>query len=254
MNERLAAIEQIQTDFAERNPPFDSTEFPQERLLDELPCPSLSDKAMLITTFSFLDYNRNASRLVDNLIELHEIQSKFYDPYYISNEREVEYAFNEVTFRYPNRDAATWHHNMSLLRDEYHGDVLELILDTGMDATALVSRVRADGFKCLGGDKIAPMYARLVSESVVELDNLWQLDLPVDVHTRRLSNDLFARFDGDTTTDDEIREIWRLYAERHGIERHVVDAALWQIGNNLEDWGRDYWYDVLQEHDLDPTI
>lgn len=45
-------------------------------------------------------------------------------------------------------------------------------------------------------------------------------------------------------SDDEIREKWR--EVRHSMDNislHVVDGALWQIGNN---WGEQYWKNIKQ--------
>jgi len=251
--ERIDTIQRIERDFEEGAGPFSDVTFPEERLLRTIATDddgevwsfSMEDKMCLLSAFSMLDYNRDANQLVDNLIELHEKRPKWFDPMACPDGTVgVSHVFEKIGFRYPNRDANAWVKNQRIVRHQYHGKWAELLMETGLDAERLVERLESDGFNCLKGVKIAPMYARFTSEYVVELDNLWELDIPVDRHVRKLSSDLFERFDGDTTTDDEIREIWRLYGVRENVNRHVVDGALWQIGNNWSEWGEDYWNKV----------
>lgn len=85
------------------------------------------------------------------------------------------------------------------------------------------------------------MYARIVNDNVAELTNMWHLEIPVDTHIRRLSKALFLQ---PEMSDDEIRVRWRHVAQSHDITRHVVDGALWHIGNKWDEWGEDYWNEV----------
>jgi hypothetical protein len=247
----LNAIEQIEQDFDERNEPFDDVVFPEERLLHEASVGAgtndepldLSDEdtLRLVSMFSTFDYNRDANQLVDKILELQEREPKVFDAWKVPR-LPLDKLFDEVSLRYPNRDANAWSKNCRILREQYHGRWHELLLDTGLDAVTLVEQVRDDDFNCLTGDKIAPMYARIVSQEVAELDRLWDLDVPVDTWMRKISKEIFQ----EDLTDDEIRDRWYFYAIQNDISRHVVDGAIWQIGNNLEEWGGDYLKDVLE--------
>jgi N-glycosylase/DNA lyase len=113
----------------------------------------------------------------------------------------------------------------------------------------LVNRLEADDFNCLKGVKIAPMYARIIDDEVCDLHNIWELDIPVDTHIRRLSRDLFNSENeffrvGKEVNDDEIRFVWRELAKEHDISRHIVDGGLWLIGNNWDSWGKEYWEEI----------
>jgi len=245
----LNAIEQIEQDFDERNEPFDDVVFPEERLLheasvsagtnDEPLVLSHEDTLRLVSMFSTFDYNRNANQLVDKILELQEREPKVFDAWKVPR-LPLDTLFDAVSLRYPNRDANAWSTNCRILREQYHGRWHELLLDTGLDAVTLVEQVRDDDFNCLTGVKIAPMYARIVSQEVAELDRLWDLDVAVDTHIRQLSKKLFEGADEDLS-DDEIRDRWYFYAVQNDISRHVVDGALWQIGNNWDSWGQQYW-------------
>lgn len=248
-HETLATIARIQQDFEEQTGPFADVEFPEERLLRELPHHMKEGKMRIISMFATFDYNRDANRLVDNIIELWDRDPYKFTPSsvpLVECENELEEILADIGFRYPSRDAHAWCKNNSIICSEYSGAWTDFLLETRLDAEALVERLNEDDFNCLKGRKIAPMYARIINDEVVELDNLWKLDIPVDVHVRRLSTDLFARFEGDDSTDDEIRKIWRLYGQREGVKRHVVDGALWFIGNQWNEWGEEYWNKVTE--------
>lgn len=244
----LDKIEQIEQDFTEQNEPFDDVEFPEERLIreikvlagdtDEPISLSMEDRLRLVSAFSTFDYNRDANQLVDNLLVLQKQHSEFYDAWNVNSAGELEAIFEEIGFRYPSRDATAWAKNCRILRQQYHGRWHELLLDTGLDAPSLIERLEDDDFNCLKGVKIGPMYARIINDEVAALDQLWELDIPVDTHIRRLSKDLFGEEDA---TDDEIRDMWRFYGLQNDISRHLVDGALWHIGNKWDDWGEEYW-------------
>ena len=249
MVKAIETIEQIETDFAKRNPPFDQIEFPEERLLKEAGVTGIEDKtlyekAKLLTAFSTFDYNRDANQLTDNLIELNETDPLALNTYHVTNklsEDRLQSTFESIGFRYPSRDAHAWFTNCKILREEYNGDVKNLILETGCDAPRLVQQLNDDGFHVLKGDKVAPMYARFIDQYICELDNVWELDIPVDTHIRRLSKELFNYGEDYDVSDDRIRTDWRHIASGDGPKRYVVDGALWQIGNNWNEWGEDYW-------------
>lgn len=233
-------VSQIEEDFLGRNEPFDDVVFPEERLMSELPSETIEEQLRLASIFASFDYNRNANQLVDNIVELHRLASTWFDPSVIAelDEQVVENMFTEIGFRYPSRDAHAWVTNCRIIDQHYHGYWSELLLESGTDAIDLVDTLREDGFLVMKGVKIAPMYARIIDDFVVSLDNVWELDIPVDTHIRRLSRDLF---DDPDMSDDEIREEWRGISIELNVNRQVVDGALWQIGNNWNEWGEDYW-------------
>ena len=243
----IEKIKRIEADFENKAGPFADVTFPEERLLDTVGADislSMEDRLSLVSAFATFDYNRDANQLVDNLLDLHEEDPKMFNAWHVNGEKELEYYFEEIGFRYPSRDAHAWATNCEILRNKYHGRWSELLLSVGCDAETLVERLNGDDFLFLKGVKIAPMYARIIDDEVCDLDNLWALNIPVDTHIRRLSNDLFERFEGDDSTDDEIREIWHIYGERYDINRHVIDGALWHIGNKWDEWGEEYWEKV----------
>lgn len=236
----MEKITRIQHDFENQEGPFETVDFPEKRLLDSVEPQNEYEKAMLLTAFSTCDYNRDAMQLTGNLVELYERSPKFFAPKSYTadgSEDELAEVLGEIGFRYPNRDAHALYVNYEIIAEK-HGTVQNLLEGVNYDAPKLVNRLRADDFLCVKGVKIAPMYARFLSEYIEPLDRLWELDIPVDTHIRRLSQDLFNEPDA---SDDEIRSRWREVGRSADVNPAVVDGALWLIGNNWDEWGQDYW-------------
>lgn len=240
--ELIEAIRTIENDFINKQPPFDDVEFPEERLLDVLPHNSMEDRLRLISMFATFDYNRNANQLVNNIITLHEGNKSLFNPSHVHNgdSEMMEALFEKIGFRYPSRDSSGWQQNCTILLEHYSGKWHELLLETGCDAPDLVQQLNEDDFLYLKGDKIAPMYARIINDDVCELDNMWQLNIPVDTWVRKETQELV----GEDMSDDEIRAWWGVMGEQADISRHIVDGGLWLIGNNWSEWGEEYFKEV----------
>lgn len=237
-------VTRIERDFQERKPPFDGVTFPEERLLDEVLNdyePTKEEELVFVSMFATFDYNRDANQLVDNIIELWEERWWVFSPVTAAGAvDELASEFKKIGFRYPNRDAKAWSKNCSIITEKYAGQWTDLLLDTGCDAPTLVERLNEDDFNCVKGVKIAPMYARIINDEIAPMSNLWELDIPVDTWIRKISKELFR----EDLEDDQIRDRWRIISEENDIERQIVDAALWQIGNNLDEWGKEYLVEV----------
>lgn len=240
---RTTVIEQINRDYQQRQPPFDSIEFPEERLLSETGVTDTEDRLRISSAFCTFDYNRTASQLVDNLIKLYEKRPTWFVPKALPDEDTVAEQFGEIGFRYPTRDAHGWVTNNQILMEKYDGKWADLLEFVEYDAYRLVEQLSEDGFLYLKGDKIAPMYARIIDNHAKPLTNLWNLEIPVDTHIRRLSTEFMAVKD---PSDDDIRAFWRYVANNNDIERYVIDGALWQIGNNWDKWGEGYWQKITR--------
>jgi hypothetical protein len=243
--EPIDAIKQINKDFTEQNEPFDTIQFPEERLLESVPNETMEDRLCLISMFATFDYNRDANQLVDNIIELRrEHGNGFFEPSILAmySEDELSGIFKDVGFRYPNRDAKAWVKNCRILTEEYNGTWHELVLSSGCNAVALIDQLEENSFSCLKGVKIAPMYARIIGSEVCPMRNLFELDIPVDTWVRKISQEIF----GEELSDDEIRDRWYFYSVQNDFARHTVDGGIWQIGNNLDGWGADYLKGVLE--------
>lgn len=241
MDAVLASIKQISRDYTEQNAPFNALVFPEEYLLNTVENSDnklhAEQKLRFLTLFSTLDYNRNATQLAKNIIEFYTQTPHNLNPTQIDSEEKLTQQFQSIKFRYSSRDAHAWFVNSNIISDQYNGDISNLLEKVNYDAPDLVSQIRKDNFLYLKGKKIAPMYARFISTYIHPLTRLWKLDIPVDTHINRLTTNLIDQ----DLTNDETRFWWRNFANEYNISRHVVDGALWQIGNNWTEWGETYW-------------
>lgn len=249
----IEIVEIIEQDFEQGNAPFDDVEFPETRLLREVKVQAgetdepihldMEERARIAAIFCTFDYNRNASRLVDNLLELHERNANLFDPWQVRSKGELEHLFEEIGFRYPTRDANGWYTNCEILRNQYNGRVTELMLTASSNAPDLVEQLEDDDLLYLKGDKIAPMFARILNDTVAPLNDMWKLDIPTDTHIITLTEKLT---DAEMNADD-VRAWWQVVGEQADISRHVVDGGLWFVGNQWDQWGKDYWEKVTDD-------
>jgi hypothetical protein len=205
----------------------------------------MEERARIVAMFCTFDYNRDANQLVDKLLQLHDHADGkgFFDPWHVGSKKELEYHFDKIGFRYPNRDAKGWAKNCEILKNKYNGRVTELMLSVSSNAPDLVEQLNDDDFLYLKGDKIAPMFARILNDEVASLNDMWMLDIPVDTHIHRLTEELT---DTEMSADD-VRAWWGVVGEQADISLHVVDGGLWFIGNKWDDWGKQYWEEVTSE-------
>lgn len=250
---QLDVIQQIEHDFEQGNGPFADVEFPESRLVRELKVQAgetdepihfdMEERARIAAIFCTFDYNRDANQLVDNLVELHERDANLFDPWHVRSKGELAAHFDDIGFRYTNRDANGWYKNCEILRNKYNGRVTELMLSVSSNAPALVEQLNEDDFLYVKGAKIAPMFARILNDEVAPLDGLWELDIPADTHIVTLTEKLT-----DTEMSaDEVRAWWQVIGEQGDISRHIVDGGIWQIGNNWDSWGEEYWEKVTND-------
>lgn len=178
----IETIRTIENDYESGRLPTDDLTFPEERLLDHIGSASREQRATAITLFSMFDYNRDATRLAENLIELYNENPALTDFSCVQtvSESSIADTFRGIGFRYPNKDARTLHENASIIYDKYDNSMLALYCDVSCNAPSLVERLNEEKFLCLSGAKIAPMYARFVDSYICPLSNVWDLEIPVD--------------------------------------------------------------------------
>lgn len=236
-------VERLAEDFKNGQGPFDSVVFPEERLVREL---GDEHKVEYLSAFCTWDYNRSVDQLVENILQLNKMGdghgTNHFDPESVVGVPldELQAQFSSIGFRYPNRDAKGWQENCQRVNTKYGGSWGNVIEASNHNAPALVQVLRDDGFSYIKGKKLAPFYSRVVNDLVEPLDDLWELDIPVDVHVRDLTREILRK----DMTDDEIRAFWREWGNTHDVSPAIVDGGLWQVGYNWDDWGRDYFEDI----------
>jgi hypothetical protein len=235
----LPAITQLSEDFSEGRAPFDTEYLPEQDALEQVPDEFDLD---LLAYGVMLDYNRNASQLWGNIIELFERDNRHFIPKYAAmiDTETLQDRFAEIGFRYPNRDAKGWIDNSQIIVDSFDGSWYNLLTRADFDAVRMKRIIEDYGFKYLKGDKLCPFFIKVVHMNVTDLERVWQLPIPVDVHIRKLSHKLI----GQEVDDDEIRTYWRELGQDYDINPMTADTALWIIGNQWSSWGEEYWAEV----------
>lgn len=234
-NSMVQAIQTIEQDFIGQNGPFADATLPEAEAIEQT-CAPITEFLTLGVT---LDYNRDATRLWANMVELSVREPNMFHAHDVAEMdlSEMQALFADIGFRYPNRDAKAWYDNCQVIVEKFNGSWSDFIRTSGYDAVKLAEVIQYHGIKYLQGDKLCPFYVKIVDAHIHDLENVWQLDIPVDVHIRRLTQ----RFVGKEISDDEIRTFWHEYGRENDISAMTVDTALWLIGNNWDDWGEDYF-------------
>lgn len=138
------------------------------------------------------------------------------------------------------QDAGIWLFVADALHD--HGDKTSRLLeDLGLDAWRIYGELSGPlkrRFPFLSGDKILPMWLKILSEDAnVRLQNMEKLPLPVDKNVAEVTfNVIFKkRFHGnvDTKTIETVRTVWKRIADRLNVPVISFDTPLWTLGGNL---------------------
>lgn len=229
-------IQKIEKDINSMNKPFDMNDLPEVEAFKRVNF--FLDNFLTLGTS--INYNRNADQLWKNCLELYNKSFRYFASPEFYNLEDLEFTFEEIGFRYYNRDAKGWYKNHKIIENTY-GSVKNMVKKSNYDGPKLVQEIKNSEFLYLKGDKLAPFYVKLVDRELYSLDKMWEIDIPVDTHIRRLSKELIGK---ENISDDEIRAWWR----QKDCSRMVVDTGLWLIGNNWDSWGEDYWTSLKQEH------
>lgn len=235
------AIKQMNADFTNNRAPFDAATLPEQAVLESI---RDEDRLRVLSYGVMLDYNRSADQLWSNILTLYnEYGREFFQPTFVAEETKSEglaSIFDQIGFRYCNRDARAWVENSEILVEHFGGEWEYLVSAAEGDAVRLMEIIEENGFLYLKGDKLCPFYVKVVNMNVQELDNVWELPIPVDVHVRRLTHDLA----GEELSDDEIRTLWKQRGEEDDVNIMTADTGLWIIGNQWDNFGKQYWNEI----------
>jgi len=124
--------------------------------------------------------------------------------------------------------------------DAHGGKTSKLLEDFGFDAWKIYSELSGPlkrHFPFLSGDKILPMWLKILSEDAdVRLQNMEKLPLPVDKNVAEVTfNVLFKkRFNGnvDPETIEAVRTVWKRIADKLSVPVISFDTPLWTLGGN----------------------
>lgn len=241
LEDSVETLDRIVSDYHTDSGPYQHETFPEAAMVRSI---ETGERAFFLTFGSALDYQRPAERHWTKMGEIwNENQWAFSPELVLEREDELYDLFGEKGIRFPNRDAGTWLKLARTFRDRHDNDPLNLVEDVDYHAPSLVDHVQSeDGYPFLGGDKISPMWARFIHEYVDELEEMFLVDVPVDVHVRNVTAVLAT---GDVNHDlelsnDDVRSFWTEFCRQYDHDSVAIDKSIWLIGLNWEDWGKEY--------------
>lgn len=251
------ALQEMIDDHRNRRDPWTDLVPPEQLVLDEIH--GLEARLRFLTFGCALDYARDADVHWRSMDGVRQHLNWAFDPCTVarSSPALLELSFSSEGVRFWGVDAGTWHTIACSLTEHFDGMVFNLVESADFDAPTILEALRsgdAGDYPYLGGDKIAPMYLRMIDEYCVQLDRIGMVDLPVDVQVEKVTVALTPDAFGDEPEDerlDVIREFWTDLSDRHGLPLYRVDELLWQLGRHWDDWGREYFTSHLTNADVD---
>lgn len=228
--------------------------FSEDLMPETTPAESLSnsdDRALFLTFGSALNYQRSSERLWKSMRELWDEENWMFTPDRVVDHttEDVKEVLTDYGARFPNNDADGWYRIAETLSTEFDGRPENLLEEAGFDAIEVVALVRGHaGLPYLGGNKIAPMWARFMHENVHELSNVTALDIPVDVQVRKVTRAVVEPVvETEFENDNQIRDFWLNFCSDSDVDPTRVDKPFWIIGAYWDEWGREY----LEQHFTD---
>jgi len=239
--------DQMISDYKRWRGPFERDMLPEKQAIQGID--SVWERSCYITLTCALNYNRNARELWERTRQLYDDRSEFFDPYEVVENIGlvgIKNEFSKGGIRYPNRDARAWFDICQSLHGRFADSPIDIIMQENRDARRVYSFVREDdGFPCLGGEKIAPLWIRIMHEDVLEMESVSAIDIPVDVQVVRVTEYLQEQGVVDETElvdqeKDAVRVFWTDFGEEHGFDPVILDQPIWLIGNGWNEWGKEY--------------
>lgn len=283
---RDRVIQQVVEDYRASEGPFDGTiseesaALPIERIWREM---FTQPEALYLTLSTALNYSgKQAETLRWRTKELWETERWIYEPdELVGNDRyydlldlfkgQDEYENHPAMEEYGlmeggKRDANIWYTISATLYEEYDSNPMQLFEAKGHDARSIFDHVQTarreepaheeirmtKAFPYLGGEKVGPLWLRLIDDLVTPLEGVELLPLPVDAQIVKVTNYLFDTeypSDPSDSEKEEIRDLWHPFCKEHDISTAELDDAFWRIGEqgNWDDWGKEYLDNLLAE-------
>lgn len=224
------------------------------------------EKGLFLTLTSSLNRQRDAERLFEKFERLYYDEHWIFEPETLIEERDFEELvdlFEREGTRYGQGDAEVWYEIALTLYEEYDSDVLNLLEECDYNMQKLEERVRTKSgdtrffkhgkrFPVLKGDKIRPLWLRLISRQVHRLENRDGSDVSVDTHLIQITNHLLGtEYTNDEADKARVREFWRDVCDGTDVQPVDIDGPLWYINRNWSEWGRAYVTRLLRDVGLE---
>jgi hypothetical protein len=230
--------------------------------------------ALFLTLTTALNRQRDAEALYTKFGRLWEEEPWIFQPDSVIEQhsfQDLANLFEEEGVRFGETDAKVWYDISRTLYEDYNSNPMVLFEQFEYDIDRIGTHVKkASGktrfhdhgkrFPVLRGEKIRPLWLRLISRYVHPLTNQEVAEISVDTHIIQITNKLF---DTEYTTDpgdkETIRKLWRDICEGHPIDPIDIDGPLWFIDRSWDEWGKEYLLGKLsdqltEQYDQSPSL
>jgi hypothetical protein len=238
------ALEKIVSDYRAHRGEF--TSLPEQDAAGSIK--SQREKAIFLTLGIACDYLRPSEVHWEMMERLWDDHRSFFNPNHFEKadkRPELADALDDYSYFRARKDAEIWATIQKTLALKWDGDPRIILTQNDYNAETVLETMRDGEFPQFGGEKIGPVWVRIMSEEIHPLEGVEQVTFPVDSQTRKVSQYLLT----EGLTDDEIREFWAWFCGTYDFEPLVVDQALWSIGSKW-DWGQKYLQQKLREHNV----
>jgi len=146
---------------------------------------------------------------------------------------------------YDDPDVTIWAKNAESLAEDYNSDARELLKSYEYDAVQLQKEIdKTKKFPFLGGNKINPLWLRLMHEEIHELERIDEISIPVDRHIRTITRQLQQN---RSSNDEEIRAYWDRICDDTELIPVRLDQPLWILGKYWNSIGKSYVENKVEE-------
>lgn len=236
---------EILKDYENLEGPFNETILPEKKVIDDIE--GKKDRSLYLTLTASINYRKET----EGENGLWKTSKKLWDKhnwvFRPSEVTEKQYSklidiFSEAGFNW--QDSHIWYKICLALKREFNSNPVSLLEENEYDALQTLEFIKnkePKKFPYLKGDKISSLWLRLMHEEVQELENIEEIDMPVDIHIISVTNELMDRDYTNSEKDKkEIRNIWKETCEKNGIVPVRLDQPLWLIHKYWEKWGNEY--------------
>lgn len=132
-------------------------------------------------------------------------------------------------------DPHVWYLNSLSLYRYFDSNPIEMLKAVDYSAPELLELVNNEQYKSrfhsIGGKKVGPLWVRLLDEEIHELNQIHDIEIPVDSRIQNLTN----TFLGTDKTKAQVRNFWREVCNEADLVPVRLDQPLWLIDKFLVD-------------------
>lgn len=147
-----------------------------------------------------------------------------------------------------SRDSDWWYRAAKTLYREFDSDPRVLLQTCDYDTESVRSTIEQYDFPGLSGQKVRALWLRLMNDEVHPLDNIAEVDIPVDFHIVDITGKLRGTaFDSRDEADKaEVRKLWSVICDQYELTPVHVDIPIWLLNKYWDSGGKEYVESTLR--------